>query len=256
MNHEHPRLIAVVSPKGGVGKTTVTANLALKLAASGQSVLVIDLDPQNALRLHLQLPFAEVGGHAVQTLNDEPWSAALCVSPCGVTVLPFGQLDDDAVDRFERRCQDQPAWLAQGLASLKLQPRTWVVIDTPPGSALQVRQLLPQVNALLCVLLPEVASLVTVATMERWLQTYRLGQPDFMLGAYLINAVSDADALETDVIEALKARVGPRLAPCTIRRSHVLRESFASAQPVSEYAPADPVNDDYRVLADWLVAHT
>lgn len=248
-------LIAVVSPKGGVGKTTVTANLAIKLAAAGHEVLVIDFDPQNALRLHLQLPFEQVGGHAVQSLNGEPWGAALCASPSGVTVLPFGQLDEDAVAQFERLCETKPNWLAQGLNTLNLKPQTLVLIDTPPGSGPQVRQLLTQVNAALCVLLPEVSSLVTVSTMERWLQTYCVDQPGFVLGAYVINAVSARDALEADVIEALSVRIGERMAPCSIQRSDALRESFASAKTVSEYAPEATVNEEYRVLADWLVTH-
>ena len=45
-------VISVVSAKGGVGKTTLSACLAMGLAAS-RDVLAVDLDPQNALKLHL-----------------------------------------------------------------------------------------------------------------------------------------------------------------------------------------------------------
>jgi chromosome partitioning protein len=42
-------IISVINYKGGVGKTTITANLAAELAFRGQSVLAIDLDPQASL---------------------------------------------------------------------------------------------------------------------------------------------------------------------------------------------------------------
>lgn len=46
-------VIAVISPKGGVGKTTVAVNLASAMAENGRVVRLVDMDPQNALRLHL-----------------------------------------------------------------------------------------------------------------------------------------------------------------------------------------------------------
>ena len=51
----HLRKIAVLNQKGGVGKTTTVANIAAALAISGQKVLVVDLDPQGHLTIHLGL---------------------------------------------------------------------------------------------------------------------------------------------------------------------------------------------------------
>ena len=49
------KIIAVVSAKGGVGKTSICANLSAGLTRLGHTVLSIDLDPQNSLRLHFGL---------------------------------------------------------------------------------------------------------------------------------------------------------------------------------------------------------
>ena len=52
---DRPRIIAMLNQKGGVGKTTTTVNLGAALAEAGQRVLLVDLDPQAHLTLHLGL---------------------------------------------------------------------------------------------------------------------------------------------------------------------------------------------------------
>lgn len=50
------RIVSVINYKGGVGKTTLTANIGAELAFRGKKVLLIDLDPQASLTFSLVRP--------------------------------------------------------------------------------------------------------------------------------------------------------------------------------------------------------
>ena len=71
------KVIAVVSAKGGVGKTTLAANLASVLATSGRRVIALDLDPQNALRLHFGVPLDSIDGLSRATLSGDAWQSIM-----------------------------------------------------------------------------------------------------------------------------------------------------------------------------------
>lgn len=49
-------IVSVINYKGGVGKTTLTANIGAELAYRGRSVLLIDLDPQSSLTFSFYRP--------------------------------------------------------------------------------------------------------------------------------------------------------------------------------------------------------
>lgn len=79
-------LICFASPKGGVGKTTLAANVASQLARAGKQVMALDLAPQNTLRLHFGVALRDNGGFTKRLLQHPDWrvrSAGLPpVSPC------------------------------------------------------------------------------------------------------------------------------------------------------------------------------
>jgi len=77
------RTIAVLNQKGGVGKTTTVVNIAAALAASGLKVVVLDLDPQAHLTIHLGLEPESVdsGSYEVLTQAAKFEQAILFVRP-------------------------------------------------------------------------------------------------------------------------------------------------------------------------------
>src|SRR5688572_26310817 len=72
------RRIALINQKGGVGKTTSSVNLGAALARAGRRVVLIDLDPQANLSMHLdvQLGSGDASTYSV-LLGDTPIANAL-----------------------------------------------------------------------------------------------------------------------------------------------------------------------------------
>ncbi|VAW72566.1 hypothetical protein MNBD_GAMMA10-885, partial [hydrothermal vent metagenome] len=56
------RKVAVINQKGGVGKTTTTANMGYMLAQKGYTVTLIDLDPQGSLTMSMGVNWQEHAG--------------------------------------------------------------------------------------------------------------------------------------------------------------------------------------------------
>lgn len=252
---EQRRTIAVVSPKGGVGKTTVAANLAAALAAAGRPVLLVDLDPQNALRLHHQMPLADGSGLAVQTLLGQPWADAAYRGPYGVDCLPFGALNDLDRRAFEHHLDANPEWLHQGLDLLGLVPGCIVVIDTPPGGTCYLPQALRASTLALCVLLPDAASFVTVPAMAAWYAELRQNNVQFR-GYYLLNRVNNTRVLCRDVATALARDLGGQLLPVEVQFDSAIEEALASQAPILKYAPESPASRDFAAVAEWVLNNT
>ncbi|MFC7610132.1 cellulose synthase operon protein YhjQ/BcsQ [Teichococcus aestuarii] len=105
-------LIAFASPKGGVGKTTLAANVADALCRSGRSVLLLDLDPQNALRLHFGVPLHDTSGFMADLPRRPDWRAQVRRTASGVLLLPHGAMELRAVLEQSLLLEREPALLA------------------------------------------------------------------------------------------------------------------------------------------------
>src|SRR3954447_24727126 len=135
-------LISITSPKGGVGKTTLAANVAFEMSRLGGRVLALDIDPQNALRLHFGLPLSDRSGLLPALHAHGRWQQAVRETGHGVLVLPHGEAASTSSDDHARAGSDVTA-IGRILQDILSDDTMTIVVDTPPGSSPALSSILP-----------------------------------------------------------------------------------------------------------------
>ncbi|PFH30101.1 cellulose biosynthesis protein BcsQ [Burkholderia sp. JKS000303] len=244
------KIVAIASAKGGVGKTTLAANLAAVMAASRRRrVSVVDLDPQNALKLHFCVPLEMKEGIADAALNGLSWPAMVID---GMTVMPFGVLSEADQRRFERLLDRDPLWLARGLAALGLGDDDIVIVDTPPGSSVYMRAALTTAHFVLNVVLADAASYASIPQMRRMLDAYAMTRADFVGDGYVVNQVDQSRELGRDVLRVLYDSLGATRFGGVIHTDEAVAESLACRTTVSRYDPRSQAAADLNACCAWL----
>ncbi|EKE77007.1 cellulose biosynthesis protein BcsQ [Gallaecimonas xiamenensis] len=238
-------LVYFHSPKGGVGKTTLVANLAFALQRLGHQVVVLDLDSQNALRLHLGLPMAERRGLVPQLQLGEDWRNLIIETPTGVGLLPYGQASREQRDAFEAALRTQPECLELGLGSLLSQPGCILLADLPSGPSLALDALarLPAMG--IATLLADGASAATLPLIG---QDGYLGEAGARRALYIINQVHIRSRLNRDVTEFFQHKLGASLLGM-VHRDEAVPEATASQKSLFDYAPASAITQDLEDIA-------
>ena len=231
-------VVAVVSSKGGVGKTTLSAALAGCLRLGGGQTLSLDLDPQNALYYHLGVESGSIGiGNAAHC--ETTWKAALQAGFSGAKVLPYGALSDEERRTLEHRMSDDQHWLAWQLDAMGLCEQDVVILDTPTGRNLYLQQALDVADEVIVVTTADAASFITLDQMDHWLNAEG-ARPGFSTCHYVVNQFDASHELSRDMLEVFKRRLGKKLM-AVIARDKTFDESLAYGR--------DPLADPQISLA-------
>ncbi len=212
--HRLRRTIAVINGKGGVGKTSITANLAGLFAASGYRVLAVDLDPQGNLGSDLGylgaglsdggagLRSASLDLKAPEYLND--------VRP-GLDVVPGGEHLHDLAAMLQARsrtgrggAQDLAVTIAELAGEYDL-----TLLDCPPGSDVLQEGALHAARWALIPTKTDDASRAGLRDVARRFLTARNANPDLaVLGVVLFGINTNARRVVGQARTALEQDLG------------------------------------------------
>jgi cellulose synthase operon protein YhjQ len=242
-------LICFASPKGGVGKTTLAANVANELARAGLRVIALDLDPQNALRLHFGVPLGDTVGFTHLLTQQPDWRHYLRSTPVGVSLLPYGSSAMRDAIALSVAIEQTPALIQRPVDDILSSPDTCLVVDTPPGPSSLLAALLPRTDLLLSVLLVDAMSISLIPAVEQG-RSYGAGAAEGSGPAmgFILNQFNPRTRLGGVIADAATQHLGERLLGMVYRDEYVT-EAAAAQKVLANYAPASKANHDIVAIS-------
>jgi chromosome partitioning protein len=249
------RVLAVVSQKGGVGKTTTSVNLAAAFARRGLKTLIVDVDPQGAVRYGIGLR----RGHATYGFADYLAGDRQLREVILPTALPWlrvilaGAVSEAANHSEYHKLVAETSLLGDLLRTAR-ERCDIVVVDTPPGLGPIVIRVLQESQHVIVPLQTESLALQTTPQILRGIQEVADVNPELTLDGLLLTMFESGNPAAERVAEYVRSHLpGNLVFDIVIPRSIAATEAFAAGQPVVLRTPADPAAQAYVNLATLLV---
>ena len=251
------RVLAIANQKGGVGKTTTAINLATALAAVGQRILLIDLDPQGNASTGLGIPRSDrtTGSYRLLTGDAELGEVVRDTAIANLSLvtaeagLAGAEIELVGLDRREFRLRD-------ALVSLRSGPSRYhfVLIDCPPSLGLLTLNGLVGADAVLVPLQCEFYALEGISGLVRTIDMVKRGlNPELRLQGIVLTMFDRRNNLSDLVAADARGFFGETVYETVIPRNIRISEAPSHGKPVLLYDFRSPGAQAYVRLAGELM---
>ena len=249
------RILAVVNQKGGVGKTTTTINLATALAATGQNVLMVDLDPQGnaSTGIGISANNRDIGTYAVLLDDAAPETALRATFVPNLSIMPAeadlagAEIELVGSDRREYR-------LRTALRAPSLAHFNYILIDCPPSLGLLTLNGLVAADAVLVPLQCEFFALEGLSQLMRTVERVRQAfNPLLSIQGIVLTMFDRRNNLSDLVAADARGFFGTQVYETVIPRNIRISEAPSHGKPVLLYDYRSPGAQAYIRLAQELL---
>ncbi|WP_460623691.1 ParA family protein [Hymenobacter tenuis] len=245
------KIIAFTNQKGGVGKTTSTANIGACLAQQGYRVILVDLDPQCNLTHGLGQRELKLNVYGA-LLQEYPLKVyaiqeRLGLVPGSAAISSFEKVKGDELDR---------EFLLKDLLEPLKERCDFILLDCPPALGLIT------LNAYACadsLYIPLEAQLYATDGLEKVLEMVtrvkRRLNPALTIGGIFFTRFDARKILLRETAESIREKYPELVLTSRIRETIGLGEAPHLGQDIFSYAPNSAGATDYSALVQEILTH-